>query len=204
MALQDLGYKDAQGNWTGKDGIESKEDFLSNPDVQEKAFTEWEPMVKRYNKSKGLDKYIGQDFQGITVTEDGLAAAAHLIGSKGLKQMFDTGEAPEDANGTKATEYLQMFQDSAQPEIEPEVEVDSEEVQEVQNEVEREIDRVNTQQGSGENTPLGQLDSLLEKINKLKASPEQIDDIENEAIQMESFADGQRLKEKIRRLQGLS
>ena len=77
-------------------------------------------------------------------------------------------------------------------------------IEEKVQEAETEIDRVNQQQSSGEATPLSQLDSLLEKINQLQGNPEDIDDLENEAVQMQSFADGQRLKEKIRRLQGLS
>ncbi len=71
-------------------------------------------------------------------------------------------------------------------------------------EAENAIDRVNRQQGSGEVTPVDQLEDLLGKINQLKAKPEEIDELENEAIQMESFADGERLKDKIRKLQGLS
>lgn len=77
-------------------------------------------------------------------------------------------------------------------------------IEEAVQEAESAIDKVNQQQSSGDTTPVNQLDALLQKINSLQGSPEEIDDLENEAVQMESYADGQRLKEKIRKLQGLS
>lgn len=106
-ALQDLGYKKG-GEWTGKDGINSKEDFLASPEAQESAMDAWVPILKKRIKSYGLDAYIGEEFEGVVVTEDGLVAASHLVGAKGVKDMFDTGVVPEDANQTKATEYLRL------------------------------------------------------------------------------------------------
>jgi hypothetical protein len=109
-ALQDLKYKDSKGKWTGKDGIRSTQDFLNNPKIQEKAFSEWGNILDRYAKSKGLDKYIGSDFKGVKITKRGIRAASHLVGSGALSKMFKTGKVPKDANGVKATEYLKMFE----------------------------------------------------------------------------------------------
>ena len=109
MALQDLGLKDKQGNWTGKDGINSKEDFLNNPEVQEKTMDEWVNIQNKYLKSAGADKYIGTKFDGVNVTKEGLSAAAHLVGAKAVAKMLQTGKIPQDANGVKATEYMKMF-----------------------------------------------------------------------------------------------
>jgi hypothetical protein len=66
------------------------------------------------------------------------------------------------------------------------------------------IDRVNQQQSSGDNTPMSQLDELLAVINDLKVAPETIDELERDATDMVGFTDGQILKDKLRRLQGIS
>lgn len=77
-------------------------------------------------------------------------------------------------------------------------------VPEISNEeVESVIDRVNQQQSSGEATPMNQLDQLLGMINKLKLPEETIDELEEDATNMVGYNDGQLLKEKIKRLQGL-
>lgn len=106
-ALTDLGFK-KDGAWTGKDGIESKEDFLASPEVQEKAIKAWIPKLKKQLKSKGALDFVGTEFDGEVVTEEGLIAAAHLVGAGGVSKMLKTGEIPEDANGTKAVEYLKL------------------------------------------------------------------------------------------------
>lgn len=72
-------------------------------------------------------------------------------------------------------------------------------------EIDTEIDRVNQQQSSGDSTPINQLDSLLEKINNLKnVNPEDIDTLENEAVNMATYSDGERLKELLRQITKLS
>ena len=66
------------------------------------------------------------------------------------------------------------------------------------------IDRVNQQQSSGDNTPMSQLDELLAVINELNVASETIDELERDATDMVGFTDGQILKDKLRRLQGIS
>lgn len=68
--------------------------------------------------------------------------------------------------------------------------------------VEREIDRVNQQKSSGETTPVDQLDALLEKIDALNMDQSSKDELEHEAITMNSYSDGEALKQKIRSLLG--
>jgi hypothetical protein len=70
--------------------------------------------------------------------------------------------------------------------------------------IESDIDRVNTQQSSGEEIPLGQLDDLLGKLKGLEGSEEELAQIEDQAVDMRGFQDGERLKEMIRRLKGIS
>lgn len=224
MALEDLGYKDSKGNWTGKDGIESKEDFLDNPEAQEKAFSEWKPILKRYLNSNGAMDYVGQDFNGIKVTEEGLMAAAHLVGANGVAKMLESGEVPEDANGTKATDYMRMFEDSQEsgpsqnPDLQnllksyadQELPINREDggmVKEAPSEadissIERSIDQINQMQSSGDMEPVDPIDDLLGKIEKLGLSEEQTDDLQEEAVQMTGYSQGLALKEKIKKLTG--
>lgn len=102
-----MGFK-KDGAWTGKDGIESKEDFLASPEVQEEAMRAWIPKLEKQLKSKGALAFVGEEFDGEVVTKEGLIAAAHLVGAGGVSKMLKTGKIPEDANGTKAVEYLKL------------------------------------------------------------------------------------------------
>jgi RIO-like serine/threonine protein kinase len=77
-------------------------------------------------------------------------------------------------------------------------------IEEKVKEAEKEIDRVNQLQSSGDSVPMPQLESLLQKIDSLKASQADKDMLENEAVQMQSFSDGERLKELLRKIQGIS
>lgn len=106
-ALKDLGYKEGS-KWVGKDGINSKEDFLNSPEIQEKAMTSYVKIQEGYLKSNGALDYVGKEFDGEVVTKEGLLAAAHLVGAGAVHKMLKTGEIPQDANGTKAVEYLKL------------------------------------------------------------------------------------------------
>lgn len=83
--LSDLGYytekpntidydNDYEGKWTGKDGIYNKEDFLSNPSVQEKAIREEMELLNKRMEYYGYDKYIGKNINGIKITRSGILA----------------------------------------------------------------------------------------------------------------------------------
>lgn len=110
LALQDAGYRDKKtGKWTGKDGVNSKQDFLNNKDAQENAIRTYTKIQRKYLKNYGADKHIGTEFKGVPVTESGLLAAAHLIGAKGLSDALNTGVDKKDGYGTPATEYLKLF-----------------------------------------------------------------------------------------------
>jgi len=61
-------------------------------------------------------KYIGTSFKGIPITENGMAAAAHLLGTGTVKDWFDGTKHSDrakkgfvDALGTSITEYFKMF-----------------------------------------------------------------------------------------------
>lgn len=63
--LQDLGYVDRKGNFTGKDGINSIQDFYNNHDVQEKAVRDMMQINYGYLKKLNLLKYIGTKVSGV-------------------------------------------------------------------------------------------------------------------------------------------
>jgi len=70
-------------------------------------------------------------------------------------------------------------------------------------EVEDAIDSVNSMQSSGDNIPVDQIENLMGKIDALTLNQEDKDEIENEAIQMQGFSDGNRLKELLRKIANL-
>ncbi len=124
LALQDAGLysgdatygnNDYQGSFTGRDGVSSLNDFLSDPQAQTQAITRYHNLVwNNYltqGGSGGAASYIGQTINGIAVTKSGLVAAAHLVGHGPVKAWLASGgaTAPADKTGTKMTEYLQRF-----------------------------------------------------------------------------------------------
>jgi len=112
LALIDAGYKDKDGNWTGKNGVKSKEDFLNSPEAQENSFDEYKRSQWRDIKRRKLDQYIGKEVGGIEITASGLLAGAHLRGvAGGVKKYLESDgkDDPTDANGTRVSEYLKKF-----------------------------------------------------------------------------------------------
>ncbi|MCP5245104.1 MAG: hypothetical protein H6937_03725 [Burkholderiales bacterium] len=129
-ALFDLGYygidgsdsnlfrNDWSGNWSGKNGINSKQDFFNNGTVQEIIVREWHETLWNRITFLELDKYDGQILNGQPITISGMLSAAHLIGAgsstsetAGLKGYLLSGAVfnPEDNNGTTANEYMAVF-----------------------------------------------------------------------------------------------
>lgn len=111
QALIDGGYvksnvtSNAQLNnpnsWTGKDGVDSKDGWLDNNVVQEKA----------------MEEYTNRNYNALvkngTVTNDtppedvgGLLATAHLLGPTGAKK-WRSGQGGQDAFGTTGETYFQ-------------------------------------------------------------------------------------------------
>ena len=86
----------------------TKEEFLSNPQLQEEAMM----ALLLHNKEK-LQKYIdvfdGQTINGMLITESGILAAAHLGGQGSVKRYFKHGKVFRDGYGTKITSYMEKF-----------------------------------------------------------------------------------------------
>ncbi len=129
-ALYDLGYycknsnesnlfrNDWVGNWSGKNGIHSKQDYFNNGPIQEIIIREWHDILWGRIKLLELDKYAGQVLNGNQITISGMLSAAHLLGAgnsssdtAGLKGYLVSGAvfSKADGNGTSANTYMNFF-----------------------------------------------------------------------------------------------
>jgi hypothetical protein len=91
-------------------GIHNTSAFLKNPDLQEKAFL----ALLAKNKwllRKEIAKYEGAVINGISITESGILAAAHLGGVRTVKRFFrSNGERYfRDVYGTSIVSYMKAF-----------------------------------------------------------------------------------------------
>lgn len=127
--LIDLGYYQAnfyygngasrnewQGRWTGKKGVNNKQDFLNNQNnVQETAIQEAFSLnldrIKSRLQQNGLSvkQFIGQQRGGVVITTSGILAAAHLRGEGGVIQLLLYNQDSQDENGTSILDYLREF-----------------------------------------------------------------------------------------------
>lgn len=122
MALVDSGYyvkpskiynNDWRGNFLGKDGVYSIEDFLNNPQAQENAQIIFKKKQWGYLKAVGADKYCGQIINGYKITPSGLLAGAHLKGAGAVITYLKSGgkNIQKDAFGTSVESYMKKFAD---------------------------------------------------------------------------------------------
>jgi hypothetical protein len=112
--LLDIGWKDAQGNWTAaaqQAGVRSDADFLANPSAQEAAFSAYlrrtETLIDRNGALAQQGTAIrGMNGQEITLTESGMVAAAHRRGAGTLARYVahrtNTPDAPVPARDRRA------------------------------------------------------------------------------------------------------
>ena len=121
--LNDLGYyneegskpnyynNDWSGKFTGKDGINSTDDILNDPWIQDKMIKDYHDLVWSRLKKKGADKYLGKKINGVELTKSGMTAAAHLKGDTSLMNYLraDGKMEAKDAFGTDIMEYITKF-----------------------------------------------------------------------------------------------
>lgn len=99
-------------------GLDKKVDlekFKKNPKIwtesqQDKAMKDL--LVKnKQHLGKYLSKFNGKKIKGITVTESGMLAGAHLLGARNVKKFLDSNGSidPKDGFGTRLSEYLSKF-----------------------------------------------------------------------------------------------
>ena len=123
-----LGFKESRGNYFsvndfgylgkyqfGKEtlkviGIYTPNQFLYNPELQERAFLA-NTSRNKWILRKDISRFVGKRINGITITESGILAAAHLAGpgsvKKYLRSYGRTGFS--DAYGTSISNYMKRF-----------------------------------------------------------------------------------------------
>lgn len=86
----------------------SPQQFMADPQLQQRA-EQWHfADIDAKIQQNGLDRFVGQQINGVPITIDGMRAVAHLGGSEGLRRFLLTGGRynPRDANGTSLMDYL--------------------------------------------------------------------------------------------------
>ena len=122
MALIDCGYykkpsgnynNDWSGEFLGKDGVFSIQDFLNNPSAQENAQIIFKKRQWGYLKALGAHKYLGQIINGYKITASGLLAGAHLKGAGAVISYLKSNgrNNSKDAFGTSIESYIKKFAD---------------------------------------------------------------------------------------------
>ena len=98
------------GTWLGKYGVNSKEDFLNNIDVQEIIVREYHELIWT-KKLNDYHKYVNKQINGINLTKNGMIAASHLVGSNSVKKFIDSEGRliQKDRLNTSIIDYLQLF-----------------------------------------------------------------------------------------------
>jgi hypothetical protein len=94
-ALIDLGYvrhdgdiydNDYGGGWTGKNGVQSVDDFLLSRYAQDSAAEEWLVLMWAYLEERDLDDFAWTEVGGIHLTPSAMLAATHLLGAGAMEQ----------------------------------------------------------------------------------------------------------------------
>lgn len=96
--------------------------FLNDPDLQERAMMALIEHNKDVLLRYGLDEYVGRSVGGVTITMEGMLAGAHLLGPYAVKHYVKTGGSMRtvkvgkvnvrkyDGNGTSIKEYMSNFE----------------------------------------------------------------------------------------------
>ncbi|GAA4274629.1 peptidoglycan-binding protein LysM [Aquimarina gracilis] len=88
----------------------SRNDFLANPVLQEKAFYAYLSRNK-WVLRRDIKWFVGRTMNGVEVTESGILAAAHLGGPNAVKRYLRSGgvDGFADAFGTTIRYYMKRF-----------------------------------------------------------------------------------------------
>lgn len=91
-------------------GIYNPNEFLRNPELQEKAFIA-NAERNKWILRKDIKRFNGMVVNGVTVTESGILAAAHLAGPGNVKKYLRSSGSNnfEDAFGTSISNYMKKF-----------------------------------------------------------------------------------------------
>lgn len=91
-------------------GIKNTKEFLNNPKMQERAFKALLAKNK-WELRKEIHRFNGHVINGVTITESGLLAAAHLAGANSVKSFLRTNgkRTFRDGFGTSLKSYIKKF-----------------------------------------------------------------------------------------------
>lgn len=91
-------------------GITNKREFLDNPVLQEEAFKAL-LAINKYNLQTEIDNYSGKIINGTEITESGILASAHLLGSASVKRYLRSNGQTRitDGFGTTIRSYMKKF-----------------------------------------------------------------------------------------------
>jgi len=123
-----LGFKESRGDYFivnefgylgkyqfGKEtlkmiGIYNSNQFLQNPELQEKAFIA-NAQRNKWILRRDIKRFNGMTINGVLVTESGILAAAHLAGPGSVKKYLRSYGAIsfKDAFGTSIQNYIKKF-----------------------------------------------------------------------------------------------
>ncbi len=104
------------GEFTGKDGIFSVNDFLSNKQAQDNAIQDFQRSQWQEYKNRKDQNYIGKVIKNQEVTPSGMLAASHLKGTSSVDlYLRNNGNISDitrcDANKTCIEDYMHKFSD---------------------------------------------------------------------------------------------
>lgn len=90
--------------------VKNVENFLSNPEQQEQAFSAL-CSLNKYILRNDIKRSVGKKINGIEITESGILAAAHLSGAGNVKKYLRTNgqNNKQDAFGTSIETYMKRF-----------------------------------------------------------------------------------------------
>lgn len=91
-------------------GIYNTDEFLNNPQLQEKAFIA-NAARNKWILRRDIKRFVGKHIDGVLITESGIIAAAHLAGPGSVKKYLRSYGAIgfADAYGTTIRTYMRKF-----------------------------------------------------------------------------------------------
>lgn len=116
MGIYSKKGKNYNNDWSGvfkknKYGITSLWDYRNSPEKQEMLQIDYKKRDWEFIKKKGLLSYVGENINGVVITESGMLAGAHLVGAGGLSRFLksDGKDDVKDRTGTPVSKYLEQF-----------------------------------------------------------------------------------------------
>ncbi len=90
--------------------IYNTQDFLNNPELQEKAFIAL-CSLNKWILIRDIKRSVGKKINGVEITESGILAAAHLAGAGNVKKYLRSNgeEIFNDAYGSSLQHYMKKF-----------------------------------------------------------------------------------------------